>query len=81
MSKMQKNYDINYILKEGNIYHAMFGNKYLGMMYIEIDGFYVFQFSEAQGCWAGWVLRSLAEKIEELNQPYIERLIKDGLWV
>jgi len=43
----------------------------LGYAYIEVDGFYVFVFCSSDGgCWSSYVLREIADKLDELNKPY-----------
>lgn len=54
-----------------------FNTVYLGYAYIEVDGFYQYQFpKENTGVWSAWALRMIADILDELNKPYEEHLAK-----
>lgn len=42
----------------------------LGILYREVDGYFVFQPEPGGGAWSGHVLQAIADKIEELNKPW-----------
>jgi hypothetical protein len=51
----------------------------IGELYIEADGFYVFQPAEYKtGYWPEWVLRSIADKLRELNAEWQAEIEKIG---
>ena len=52
-----------------------FGTVYLGYSYMEIDGTYNFVIETSKGgCWPGYILREIADKLKELNAPYEKEL-------
>jgi hypothetical protein len=46
----------------------------LGILYREIDGYFVFGPEPGGGSWSGHVLRDIADKIEELNKPWDQQI-------
>lgn len=38
------------------------------------DGFWYAVFVDLLGCWDGWVLREIADYLEDLNKPWLEHL-------
>lgn len=56
-------------------YNVMFGDVTLGIMYTEVDGFYVFRCTgERYGFWSGMMLRAIADKLDELNAPWQQKI-------
>jgi hypothetical protein len=52
-----------------------FNTVYLGYAYVEVDGFYTYQFvKENLGTWSAWSLRMIADILDELNKPYEESI-------
>ncbi len=50
---------------------------HIGEFYMEIDGYWVFeQKHENSGYWNAHVLRGIADKLDELNAPYEDEVIK-----
>ncbi len=54
-------------------------NKHLGYAYQEVDGFYVFQFEDNNGCWSDYSLKAISDKLFELNKNWNEHLKKEGI--
>jgi hypothetical protein len=51
---------------------------YLGFAYPEVCGYYHFVFEESRGgCWASYALRVIADKVDELNKEWDEKVCKD----
>ena len=46
----------------------------MGEIYMEVDGYYVFEPALNGGFWDGWVLAEIAETLEEMNAPYEKHL-------
>lgn len=44
-------------------------DKHLGELYQEVDGYYVFA-PDGQGGWDSRGMRTIANKLDELNEPY-----------
>jgi len=42
----------------------------------DVDGFYYFWPAECTGCWGGSGLRTLADKLDELNKPWQDEITK-----
>lgn len=62
---------------EGEKVHLFWGNnKYLGYLYMEVDGYYVYVESEKLrgGHWAGYELMEIASIIDDLNKPWDNRV-------
>ena len=50
----------------------------VGKLYIESDGFYVFDpLPSRTGYWPAWMLRNIADKLDELNREWQEILETD----
>lgn len=65
-----------------NVLTVEFTNgKLLGEFYREVDGYYVFDPESGSGYWPEWLLRALADELEELNKEWneqVEREINSG---
>jgi hypothetical protein len=46
----------------------------LGTFYMEIDGFYVYDAIHRPGFMPSYMLRALADKLDELNEPYEKQM-------
>lgn len=61
--------------QEGDRITFWFNKVFLGYAYIEVDGFYQYQFpKENTGVWSAWVLREIANILDALNKPYEEQI-------
>jgi len=60
----------------GRIYfHVKGSNKYIGYAYMEVDGYYVFVFSEpCDGSWSDYALLEIGMKLKELNKEWDEKV-------
>lgn len=65
--------------KDSTVMDVIFKNgKKFGELYKEIDGFFVFEFSnDLVGYIPSYILRSLADAIDELNKPWEETIAKN----
>ena len=45
----------------------MFGALKLGVLALDVDGEFYFIPENGGGCWAGWLLRTISEKLHLLN--------------
>jgi|688.fasta_scaffold303372_4 hypothetical protein len=52
---------------------VFFNNRYLGYIYVEVDGFWVFN-PYGDGYWSEFTLRMIADKLEELNKSHNEKI-------
>lgn len=43
---------------------------HMGIMYMEVDGYYVFQPHLRAGYWAAYVMRAIADTLDKLNEPW-----------
>lgn len=48
--------------------------KYLGFAYLEVDGYYVFQFAKGDGFWSEHGLRAIAGKLTEMNKAWNDKV-------
>ena len=55
-------------------YEVYFNGQHLGYFYLEIDGFYVFIPIGDIGYWNEFSLRMIADKLEELNKSYNDKI-------
>lgn len=60
----------------GDSLHVNFGvNVWLGEIYQEVDGFYVFWPNhDRAGYWSQWMLRAISDKLAELNKAWSEEI-------
>lgn len=57
--------------EEKRTYTVRIGNVLAGELYIESDGFYVFDpVAGRTGYWPAWMLRNIADKLDELNKEW-----------
>lgn len=63
---------------EGNIIRVTLkdSNKYIGYLYMEVDGYYVYQPVNVNGCWSAYEMRIIADKLDELNKDWDEQVRK-----
>ena len=47
---------------------------FLGLIFAKEDGFYDFWPDLKDGCWSAYVLREIADKLDEINAPYEKEL-------
>lgn len=50
-------------------------NKYIGELYKEVDGFFVYEPTSGGGYWTEHVMRDIADKLEYLNRHMYEEMI------
>lgn len=69
---MTKKEDIIKFTKQDNdVYKLTFYTGIeMGEFYKEIDGYYVYWPIQRNGFWESYVLRIIADKLDELNEPY-----------
>lgn len=60
--------------KKGKTILFYFKKIELGNAYREVDGFYVFEFKQIQGCWSDYVLREIADILTDLNREYHKKI-------
>ena len=61
-------------------YHVYFDNGVLlGEFYAEVDGYYVFTPKLRGGFWKSYVLRTIADKLDELNKEWDEQIKRELL--
>lgn len=48
--------------------------KYIGCMFPLEDGYYYFFPNSTSGAWAGWWMRQIADKLDELNKPWEDHI-------
>ena len=53
--------------------YIYFKDKYLGLLYIEDSGYYVFQPYSTTGYWEAHSLQWIADKLNELNKDWDEK--------
>lgn len=59
------------------VYTVKVGNTLVGELYAEADGFYVFDpIVGRTGYWPEWMLRSIADKLQEVNKEWQEEITK-----
>lgn len=62
-----------------NKYQVIFSenNKFLGMFERDIDGYFYFsEDSRSKGFWSSYVLREIADKLDEINRDWDEQIKK-----
>jgi hypothetical protein len=52
---------------------VFFNGRHLGYIYIEVDGFWVFN-PYGDGYWSEFILRMIADKLEELNKSHNDKI-------
>lgn len=68
---------IEFRLVEPLLYDVCFGDVVLGISYPTDDGFYIFRITrETDGHWDAWALRAIADKLDELNKEWKDRIEK-----
>jgi hypothetical protein len=62
---------------EGTIHVYLTERTFLGELYTEADGYYVLQFADNfKGYIPAWILRALADKLDDLNAAWDEEVHK-----
>lgn len=62
--------EIVFVVDKLNHSNVMFGKLLIGEIYPEVDGYYVFLPIKEGGYWSGWVLKTIYNKLEELNKAW-----------
>lgn len=48
--------------------------KHLGYFRLDIDGYYYFEDIPNSGNWSSYALRQIADKLDEINKPYDDKV-------
>lgn len=60
-----------------SLYLVKFNNKHLGEFQKDVDGFfYYWQSFEVTGCWNSFILKCIANSLDELNKEWDEKIDK-----
>ena len=64
-----------------SLYNVSYGanNKKLGIMYMEADGYFVFQPEEGSGFWSEYSLNLIVNKLKEMNKDWDKHLMDNLL--
>ena len=46
----------------------------VGFAYREIDGYFCFEPAPAHGFWSAWMMRAVADLLDEMNKPWDDRV-------
>ena len=49
----------------------------IGYIYMEVDGYWVFMPKTGQGHWDSYSLRAIADKLDELNKPWDDKIKRE----
>lgn len=63
-----------------NLYQVIFteNDKFLGMFERDIDGYFYFaENNRVSGYWSSYVLRAIADKLDEINKDWDEQIKRD----
>lgn len=72
---MKISYDYD---EEDHEYNVAVNGVVVGWLYCEVDGYYVFDMNPTlRGYTPGWLLRSLADKLDELNAEWDAKIRDD----
>jgi len=52
-------------------------SEHLGLIYKEVDGFYVFNVRNNNGFWDAYIMRLIADKLDEMNKDYADLVNKE----
>lgn len=55
-----------------NVYYK--NQKLLGYFRLDIDGYYYFEDMPNSGNWSSYALRQIADKLDEINKPYDDKV-------
>lgn len=60
-------------------YEVRYGeDNYIGDLIRDVDGYFYFHFDEDDlGSWAAYSLRMIADKLDEINKPWDDKLRQD----
>lgn len=73
MTQVHFNYD-----EENHEYTVELHGLALGWLYCEIDGYYVYDINPTlRGYTPGWLLRAIADKLDELNKEWDKKIQED----
>lgn len=60
-------------------YNIVTGNqKLVGELIMDVDGYFYFWPEDNNGAWSSYLLRQLADKIDEINKPWNQKT--EGFW-
>ena len=51
--------------------------KCIGAFSMDVDGYYYFWSNNDSGCWGSYVLRMIADALDEINKPYNDYIKKN----
>ena len=50
-------------------------DKVVGQAILDVDGHYYFWFiNKTEGAWSSYILREIADKLDMINKPYVDRV-------
>ena len=65
-------------VNHNGVYDVMLGDRKIGEMFMEVDGFYVFAEEPfMKGYWDEWILLELGNKLKELNTEWEAQIARD----
>lgn len=71
MITIKTDYDVQYPITY-NVYYK--NQKLLGYFRLDIDGYYYFEDIPNSGNWSSYALRQIADKLDEINKPYDDKV-------
>lgn len=67
---------ITFIEVSPQLFTVKCGDKDIGNLYMEVDGFMFFE-PRSAGSWEAWSLRVIADELNRLNKPWEEQISND----
>ena len=72
---------ITHVELESGRLSLLYGNgksqKSIGLAVLDVDGYYYFWSNENDGLWSSYSLRLIADKLEELNKDWDEKISQE----
>lgn len=68
MEKITEHINGEYVTKY--YINVFFGNKFLGVFAVDVDGYYSFYPVDNNGCWDAYALRWIADALDVVNKPH-----------
>jgi hypothetical protein len=56
---------------------VFFGDKFIGDIIMDVDGYFYYLPSDERGTWSAWTMRLIADKLDELNKPWDDYIQKN----
>ena len=63
--------------KDFGYYVEYYNGVHIGEFETDVDGFYYYWPVRKEGCWSAYVLRAVADKLDELNKPWNDQIMSD----